>query len=479
MLLCIAADTGKELWRRPLDPFDAVPDKAVADRLRQLRREYYEIAHRQNLAGEPSVYRDWGGYKEFVKKFAPYGFWDNSMWGRLGMGYCMPTPVSDGKRVFVFTGHRLMTAFDFDGNKLWQQFHHEAQYPWGANTEYCGHSPLYCDDKVLMHFLIEGKGEKLGLRCYDAATGKVLWTTPTEQLPHNAMGSPQLLRLPKPDGGTEPAVFCFSGELIRVRDGKVLAGKIGYVKACAGLTGDGIDRVFLANGWHGGGTRAPDAPWVKGRFGITDELAPLHQGQRLNIAVKFTLAGDTAKPELLWAHRGGPDDARDKKWQGRDNLDPYPVYHAGKLYLQKGQVWDAATGEVLAPHHDRGNPDLGIQGVVLAGNLLFGHAGSVQDKDVRVSVTPLDVRGLTGETKWLMLEKRNDNPAWQTEEWKAKVKAETGTDGLLSLWHGWHPSFALPVASGNRLYVRTFDYLWCIGAPKESSRLSSSLMKQR
>jgi hypothetical protein len=463
LLLCFDAGSGKELWRRQVDPFDSVPDQGVAAQLRKLRREYYETAHRQNLAGEGSVYRDWQGYKAFMAKFAPYGYWDNSMWGRTGMGYCMPTPVSDGTRVFVFTGHRVMAAFDLNGNRLWQQFHHQAQVPWGANTEYCGHSPLYCEGKVLLHFLIEGKGEPLGLRCYDAGTGKVLWTTPTEQLPHNAMGSPVLLMLPKPGGGVEPAVFCFSGELVRARDGKVLADRIGWGRRCAGFTGDGVDRIFMACGWHGAAKREPDEPWrqPKGRFGISDDKAPLNQEQRLNICVKFALKADAAEPQLLWAHRGGPDDGNLRNWTGRRNLDPYPVYHAERLYLACGQVWDAKTGQVVGQRPANLKNDLGEQGIVMAGGHVFGQADN-QSKDCTVSVTRVTAQGLEG-TRWLMLEKRNGNPAWQTDEWKSKVKAETGSNGL-SLWHGWHPSFALPFASGNRLYVRTFDYLWCIGS---------------
>jgi outer membrane protein assembly factor BamB len=461
LLVCIDADTGKELWRRGIDCFDSVPDQAEADKLRKLRREYYETAHKQHLAGEKCIYADWQDKGKLSKQFAPYGYFDNAMWGRLGMGNCMPTPVSDGKRVFVFTGHRTMTAFDLDGNRLWQQFHHTTMVPCGANTEYCGQSPVVVGDRVLMHFLIEGKGEKLGLRCYDTSTGKLLWTTPTEQLPHNAMGSPQVLHLPAEDEKREPAVFCYSGELIRVRDGKVLCSKIGYVKRCAGLGTDGVDRVFLANGWHGAGKRGPDAPWVPGRFGISDALAPLHQDQRLNIGVRFTLKDDVAEPKLLWAFRGGPDDPQQlRTWTGRRNLDPYPVYRNGRLYLVDGQVWDAETGAVINTAINTGRAPLGEQGIALAGGCVLGTSG-YQSKDCRISLTPVTDAGY-GRTAWLMLEKRDGNPAWQTDEWKAKVKAETGGTAL-SLWGGWHPSFALPFASGNRLFIRTFDYLWCIG----------------
>jgi hypothetical protein len=465
LLLCIDGDSGAELWRRPLDPFDTLNDAKEAERLRGLRRSYYETAHRQNLAGGKCVYGDWQGVKNqaLVGGYGPYVWWDNSMWGRLGMGYCMPTPVSDGKRIFVFTGHRLMSAFDLDGKRLWQVYHHESGIPWGANTEYCGHSPLVVGDRVLMHFLIEGKGENLGLRCHDAATGKVLWTTPTEQLPHNAMGSPVVLRLPLPNGGGEAAVFCFSGELIRVRDGTVLAQKIGWGKRCAGLTGDGVDRIFMACGWHGGGTRKPDEAWTaEGRFGIERAKAPLWQGQCLNLAVRFCLRGDVAEPALLWSERGGPDDAKQARdWTGRGNLDPYPVYHDGRLHLNCGQVWDAATGAVLAqaPADLRG--DASEQGIVLAGGFALGQPGN-QSKDIAITVLTLGRPGFTAVAK-PMLEQRNGNAAFQTPAWKAKVKAETGTDGLLGLWHGWHPSFALPFASGNRLFLRTFDHLWCIG----------------
>ena len=34
-------------------------------------------------------------------------------------------------------------------------------------------------------------------------------------------------------------------------------------------------------------------------------------------------------------------------------------------------------------------------------------------------------------------------------------------------WYGWHEAYAAPFASGNRLFVRTFDNLYCFADRRE------------
>ena len=32
-------------------------------------------------------------------------------------------------------------------------------------------------------------------------------------------------------------------------------------------------------------------------------------------------------------------------------------------------------------------------------------------------------------------------------------------------WYGWHEAYSAPFADGNRLFIRTFDNLYCFGDP--------------
>ena len=45
---------------------------------------------------------------------------------------------------------------------------------------------------------------------------------------------------------------------------------------------------------------------------------------------------------------------------------------------------------------------------------------------------------------------------------RRQVVAMTGRDRYQD-WYGWHEAYSAPFASGNRLFVRTFDALYCFG----------------
>lgn len=55
------------------------------------------------------------------------------------------------------------------------------------------------------------------------------------------------------------------------------------------------------------------------------------------------------------------------------------------------------------------------------------------------------------------------NPATIAEPAKrAQVTAMTGLTRYRD-WYGWHEAYSAPFASGNRLFIRTFDFLYCFG----------------
>ena len=60
-------------------------------------------------------------------------------------GYTAPTPVTDGKEVFVAFGNGLVACYDLDGNRKWLKLieHSNAAFAHSG-------SPLLVGDKLLM-----------------------------------------------------------------------------------------------------------------------------------------------------------------------------------------------------------------------------------------------------------------------------------------------------------------------------------------
>lgn len=83
--------------------------------------------------------------------------------------HASPTPVSDGKRLWVHFGHMGTACLDLDGKVLWQT--QELTYhPLHGN----GNSPILVDDTLV--FCCDGK-DVTYLAALDQNTGKVRWKT--------------------------------------------------------------------------------------------------------------------------------------------------------------------------------------------------------------------------------------------------------------------------------------------------------------
>jgi outer membrane protein assembly factor BamB len=81
-------------------------------------------------------------------------------------GYATSTPVSDGKRVYVFFGMTGVLAFDLDGKPLWQTSVGKGKHVYGSAA-----SPILYKDLVIVNANIES-GALIGL---DRNTGKQTW----------------------------------------------------------------------------------------------------------------------------------------------------------------------------------------------------------------------------------------------------------------------------------------------------------------
>jgi outer membrane protein assembly factor BamB len=84
--------------------------------------------------------------------------------------HASPTPVTDGKRLYVHFGHLGTAALDFDGNTLWKN-----ETLGYAPVHGNGGSPIVVGDKLV--FSCDGTDVQ-AVVALDTATGKVVWKSP-------------------------------------------------------------------------------------------------------------------------------------------------------------------------------------------------------------------------------------------------------------------------------------------------------------
>ena len=122
-------------------------------------------------------------------------------------GYATPTPLTDGKSVFVTFGTGIVACHDLGGERRWIR-HIDAPpaSPYGR-----GSSPVLADGKLLI---------SIGcLTALDPATGKTLWESKGAV---EAFGTPALTRI----GGATVAITG-NGDCVRVSDGAIVEKGLG------------------------------------------------------------------------------------------------------------------------------------------------------------------------------------------------------------------------------------------------------------
>jgi len=160
LLVCLDAATGKELWRK-------------AHKLSDLPVELHAKPPPQSK---------------------PYGD-------------ATPTPVSDGKSVWVFFNTGIVACYNLEGKCRWMNWYDMRLATGYGRTA----SPVLVGERLLVHF-----GP---LVCLEAATGKVLWQNSSAKA---AYGTPAAGRI-----GDVDVVVTPKGQMVRVADGKILATGLG------------------------------------------------------------------------------------------------------------------------------------------------------------------------------------------------------------------------------------------------------------
>ena len=227
-----------------------------------------------------------------------------------------PSPVTDGKHVWVITGTGVLKGFAFDGKELWTRELQKDYGKFGIQFGYAS-SPLLHGDalylQVLHGFHTDDPSYVLKI---DTMSGKTVWRV---ERPTNAQHE-------SPDSYTTPALLQYGGKTeIVITGGDLVTGH-------DPATGKELWRADVLNPQKSRNYRIISSPIVAGGLIIAPtRVNPL-------VALKPGGSGDIAKTHVAWTFHRGPD-------------VPSPVSDGKYLYLVTEQgvvfVLELQTGKLV------------------------------------------------------------------------------------------------------------------------------------
>ena len=230
-----------------------------------------------------------------------------------------PSPVTDGKTVYVMTGTGLLKAFDFNGNPLWARDIQKDYGEFGLNWGYAS-SPLLYDDSLYLQVL---HGMKTDDPSYvlriDKKNGKTIWKV---ERPTTALRE-------SPDSYSTPGLL---------RHGKNIE-----IVITGGDSATGHDLATGKELWRANGLNPDQNPFyriVASPVIFADVIYAPSKFKPL-LALRAGGRGDISTSHLLWSTPNGPD-------------VPTPVTDGKYFYVinDRGVMWclDAKTGkEIYGP----------------------------------------------------------------------------------------------------------------------------------
>ena len=355
-----------------------------------------------------------------------------------------PTPVVDGRNVFVFFGDFGLVSYDFEGKERWRM-------PLGPfnNLHGMGASPVFADGKVL---LVCDQDTNAFIIAVDAATGKVAWKT--ERDVSHGFSTPVIYRPARgPAQIIAPGAYRMTAHA--VRDGERLWSVRGLTwqpKSAAVVSGD----VLYFNGWAPGG----DA----GQQFELPEFAEAAAAADANRDGKFSQA-ELPKP---WQPTGTWR-AIDFDQDGFLNAREWSFFRArrssknGLLAVKLGGSGDVTDSHVLW-RFEKSLPD--VPSPLVYNDVVFlvrsgGIATSLNSKTGEV----LKQGRLTGA-----LEDYYSSPIgadgkvyMASQHGKVVVLSAAGDWQILAINDFGSDIYATPAVEPGRLYVRTREALYAIG----------------
>ena len=227
-----------------------------------------------------------------------------------------PSPVTDGRSVWVMTGTGVLKAFDFSGKELWGRDIQADYGRFGLQWGYAS-SPLLFEDSLYVQVLhgMHTDDPSYLLRI-DKTSGKTVW---------------RVLRMTRarfesPDAYTTPALLKQGNSTeIVITGGDVVTGH-------DPATGQELWRADGLNPSNDGSYRIVASPVVYG------DLLFAPSRERPLLALKPGGRGDVTKSHVLWSFNNGPDVPTPVS----DGTYLYSINDRGILYCL-----DARTGKVI------------------------------------------------------------------------------------------------------------------------------------
>jgi outer membrane protein assembly factor BamB len=209
-LICINAEDGKILWEKGNDYVDVFSEeemkkakegetlrKQIGGIYNQINKKPHDLALYKKMAELSQKIADDPANEEKIvlagKVARPRTHGAN--------GYATPTPVCDGKHVYIVTGKGIVACYDLDGNRKWIRLVDKTRNGYGHSA-----SPVIVDNKLIVHM-----GDKIS--ALNPEDGKTVWETKGG----TSWGTP----LPVKIGGKD-AVITTHSQIVRVSDGKVI-----------------------------------------------------------------------------------------------------------------------------------------------------------------------------------------------------------------------------------------------------------------
>lgn len=227
-----------------------------------------------------------------------------------------PSPVTDGRGVWIMTGTGILKGFDFSGRELWARDIQQEYGRFGLQWGYAS-SPLLHEDSLYVQVLHGMRTDDPSyLLRIDKTDGRTLWR----------VERPTMARFESPDAYTTPALLRYGSTTeIVITGGDVVTGHD---------PGDGRE-LWRADGLNptgNGSFRIVASPVVHG------DLIFAPSRERPLLALKPGGRGDVTRSHVLWTFNNGPD-------------VPTPVTDGTYFYAinDRGIMWclDAKTGKEI------------------------------------------------------------------------------------------------------------------------------------
>ena len=196
-----------------------------------------------------------------------------------------PSPVTDGRSVYVMTGTGILKGFDFTGKELWSRDVQKDYGAFGLNWGYAS-SPLLFEDSLYVQVL---HGMKTDDPSYvmriDKKTGKTVWKVdrPTSAIRES------------PDSYTTP--------------GLLRSGKSTEIVITGGDCVTGHDPATGKELWRANGLNPNNEPFYRIVASpiIFDDIIYAPTRVKPLLALKVGGRGDITNSHVLWSTPNGPD----------------------------------------------------------------------------------------------------------------------------------------------------------------------------